>query len=105
MKELVASGQRGDLYYLSAIRTNLGPIREDVNVSYDLATHDISIFNWLLGAIPETVVATGASFVQPKVEDVFFFSLQYPGGTIGSVQASWLSPHKVRQMTVVGSLR
>ena len=103
VKELIETGQVGEIYYLSAERTNLGPIREDVNVSYDLATHDISIFNWLLGAVPETVTAAGASFVQPNLEDVVFLSLQYPRGTIGSVQASWLSPHKVRQMTVVGS--
>ncbi|HEV2523216.1 MAG TPA: Gfo/Idh/MocA family oxidoreductase [Candidatus Acidoferrales bacterium] len=103
LKELIEAGHVGDLYYVSATRTNLGPIREDVNVSYDLATHDISIFNWLLDAIPETVTATGASFIQPQLEDVIFITLRYPRGTIGAVQTSWLSPRKVRKIALVGS--
>ena len=105
LKELVDSGELGALYYLSAFRTNLGPIRSDANAAYDLAAHDISIFNWLLGAEPEQVLATGASFLQPDVEDVVFISLRYPNGVLASIQASWLDPKKVRQITVVGSQR
>ena len=105
LKELVDSGELGALYYLSAFRTNLGPIRSDANAAYDLAAHDISIFNWLLGAEPEQVLATGASFLQPEVEDVVFISLRYPNGVLASIQASWLDPKKVRQITVVGSQR
>jgi predicted dehydrogenase len=105
LKELIDSGELGILYYLSAFRTNLGPIRSDANAAYDLAAHDISIFNWLLGAEPEEVLATGASFLQPDVEDVVFVALRYPNGVLTSVQASWLDPKKVRQITVVGSKR
>ena len=105
LKELIDSGELGILYYLSAFRTNLGPIRSDANAAYDLAAHDISIFNWLLGAEPEQVLATGASFLQPDVEDVVFISLRYPQGVLASIQASWLDPKKVRQITVVGSQR
>lgn len=105
LKELLDSGEMGAVYYLSAVRTNLGPIRSDVNAAYDLATHDISIFNWLLGSVPEFVSATGSSFLQPGVEDVAFISLKYPGGVLASVHASWLSPKKVRQLTLVGSRR
>ena len=90
LKELMKTGQVGDVYYLSAVRTNLGPIRQDVNFSSDLATHDVSIFNWLLGAPPETIAATGASFVGPEVEDVIFVSLRYPGNTVASIQANHL---------------
>lgn len=105
LKELVDGGELGSLYYLSAFRTNLGPIRSDANAAYDLAAHDISIFNWLLGTEPVEVLATGASFLQPDVEDVVFISLRYPNGVLASIQASWLDPKKVRQITVVGSRR
>lgn len=103
LKETIDSGALGRLQYLSAARTNLGPIRSDVNAAYDLATHDISIFNWLLGCPPESASATGASFIRPGVEDVVFISLKYPGGAIGSITASWLDPKKVRQITAVGN--
>jgi predicted dehydrogenase len=105
LKELLNAGELGALYYLSAFRTNLGPIRSDANAAYDLAAHDISIFNWLLGTEPLEVLATGASFLQPDVEDVVFISLRYPQGVLASIQASWLDPKKVRQITMVGSRR
>ena len=103
LKELIDAGELGTLRYLSASRTNLGPIRSDVDVAYDLCSHDISIFNWLLGSEPEVVSATGASFVQPGVEDVVFVSMKYPGNVLTSISASWLDPKKVRQITAVGS--
>lgn len=103
LKELVDAGELGTLRYLSASRTNLGPIRSDVDAAYDLCSHDISIFNWLLGSEPEVVSATGASFVQPGVEDVVFVSMKYPGNVLASIHASWLDPKKVRQITMVGS--
>ena len=103
LKELLTSGELGTLCYLSAVRTNLGPIRRDVNVAYDLAAHDVSIFNWLIGQEPESVSATGAVYLQPSVEDVAFISLRYAGNRIANIQASWLNPKKVRQITAVGS--
>ena len=103
VKEILESGALGNLHYLHAIRTNLGPIRRDCNAAFDLATHDISIFNWLVGCEPEEVSASGGCFLQPGIEDVVSISLQYPGQVFGSIQASWLNPKKVRQITVVGS--
>ena len=103
LKELITAGELGRPYYMSAVRTNLGPIRSDVNAAYDLAAHDISIFNWLLESSPESVSATGASFLRPGIEDVVFISLKYPNGTLANIQVSWFSPKKVRQITVVGS--
>lgn len=103
IRELVANNELGQFRYLSSIRTNLGPIRSDVNAAYDLATHDVAIFNWLLNAEPEMVSAIGASFLQPGVEDVVLISMRYPGNVLASIQASWLDPKKVRQITVVGS--
>lgn len=103
VQELVACGDLGRLHYMHAVRTNLGPIRRDCNAAFDLATHDISIFNWLVGSQPIEVSATGASFVQSGVEDVVSISLKYPEQVYGTIQASWLNPKKVRQITVVGS--
>ena len=103
VKELVDKGDIGRLYYLQAIRTNLGPIRQDCNAAFDLATHDVSIFNWIMSAAPSEVSATGASFLRPGVEDVVSISLKYPGDVFATIQASWLNPKKVRQITVVGS--
>ena len=103
IKEILESGALGNLHYLHAIRTNLGPIRRDCNAAFDLATHDISIFNWLVGSEPVEVSATGGCFLQPGIEDVVSISLKYPGQVFASIQASWLNPKKVRQITVVGS--
>ncbi len=105
LKELIDGGEFGKVQYLAAVRTNLGPIRSDVNAAYDLATHDISIFNWLLGEIPESVSAIGGAFLRPTIEDVVFISLKYPGGALANIHASWLNPKKVRQITIVGNQR
>jgi predicted dehydrogenase len=103
LKEFTDKGELGHLYYLSAVRTNLGPIRKDCNAAFDLATHDVSIFNWLLDSEPIEVSATGASFLQANVEDVVSISMKYPDNVFATIQASWLNPKKVRQITVVGS--
>lgn len=103
LKQLIDNDELGRIQYLSAARTNLGPIRRDVNAAYDLASHDISVFNWLLGAEPESISANGACFVQPDIEDVAFISLEYPNGVLASIETSWLNPKKVREVTVVGS--
>lgn len=102
LRELVAGGGLGQVYYLRAERTNLGPIRKDVNVTFDLATHDISIFNYVLGADPVEVSARGQVYLQPGVEDVSFVSLTYPDRALAHVHVSWLDPRKVREITAVG---
>ncbi len=95
-------GELGRIYYMDAIRTNLGPVRSDVGAIYDLASHDISIFNFLLGAQPVEVSATGNSVLKQGIEDVGFLTLYYPGNVVCHAHASWLNPRKVRQLTVVG---
>ena len=105
VKELIDAGELGAILYLSASRTNLGPIRRDVNAAFDLASHDIAIFNWLLDAQPQLVSAFGGAFLQPGIEDVTFVSMRYPGGVVASMRSSWLDPKKVRQLTVVGTRR
>ena len=105
VKELVDAGEIGAVRSLSAVRTNLGPVRSDVNAAWDLASHDIAVFNWLLGSEPVEVQAMGAAFLQPGIEDVVNISLKYPGNVLASIQCSWLDPKKVRQLTLVGSKR
>lgn len=95
-------GELGRIYYMDAIRTNLGPVRKDVGAIYDLASHDISIFNFLLGSQPLEVSATGNSVLQAGIEDVGFLTLCYPGSIVCHAHVSWLNPRKVRQLTVVG---
>lgn len=102
LKELVDAQDLGRLHYLAVTRTNLGPIRSDVNAVYDLASHDLSIFNFLLDARPLEVSAVGAGYLRGDVEDVAFVSLRYPDNVLANVRVSWLDPKKVRQLTVVG---
>jgi predicted dehydrogenase len=102
LKELMSSGDPGRIYYLRALRTNLGPVRRDVNSVFDLATHDIAIFNWILSARPESVSAVGGHFLQETIEDVAFISLRYPNNILGHIQVSWLDPKKLREIVVVG---
>ncbi len=95
-------GELGRIYYMDAVRTNLGPVRADVGAIFDLASHDISIFNFLLNAQPTEVSATGNCVLQKGVEDVGFLTLYYPGNVVCHAHISWLNPRKVRQLTIVG---
>lgn len=102
IKDYITSGDLGRIHYIHCTRTNLGPIREDVNAVYDLASHDISICSYLLDAIPTSVKAKGGIFLQHKVEDVAFISLEYPDNILANIHVSWLDPRKIRHITVVG---
>jgi predicted dehydrogenase len=102
LKELNSYNDLGRLYYASAVRTNLGPIRDDVNASVDLASHDISIFNFLFGSAPISASACGHSYLKQGVEDVVFITLTYPNEMIAGIEVSWLNPQKVRRITLVG---
>ncbi|MFQ3580732.1 MAG: Gfo/Idh/MocA family oxidoreductase [Chloracidobacterium sp.] len=102
LKEYLQFGDLGRIYTLVSTRTNLGPIRKDVNAVYDLASHDIAIFDFLTGATPLEVSASGAAYLQPGVEDLAFITLRYPNDLLAHVHVSWLNPRKVREITVVG---
>ena len=104
-KDYIDEGLLGDLKYLSMTRTNLGPVRTDVNAAWDLASHDISIANYWLDAVPSTVTATGGSWLNEGVEDVVFATLTYPDGILVHIEASWLNPRKRRLISVVGAER
>jgi predicted dehydrogenase len=105
LQSYLQSGAVGRVLYIHATRTNLGPIRSDVNAAFDLASHDISILNFLLTASPLNVNATGQGYLSSKVEDVVFISLEYPQGVLANIHVSWLDPKKVREITVVGEKR
>jgi predicted dehydrogenase len=102
IKEYLDQGQLGRLFYISMIRTNLGPIRMDVNAAWDLAAHDVAIANDWLGAAPLHAAAQGGSWINPGIEDAVFANLWYPDGVMVNLHVSWLSPRKVRDITVVG---
>jgi predicted dehydrogenase len=102
VKEYVTDGSIGRLYYMYSRRTNLGPIRRDVNAIWDLAPHDVSIFNYLLAETPEWASAVGVCVLDNR-EDVGFVSLRYPSGVVGHIHVSWADPNKVREVVVVGS--
>lgn len=103
LQKLIASGALGELEYLTFTRTNLGPIRSDVNVAWDLMTHDVSILLHFLNQSPAWVSAQGASFLSQACDDVAFASIGFDHGVIANIRASWLDPRKVREITVVGS--
>jgi len=103
IKEVIESGELGDIYYISTTRVNLGIFQENINVVWDLAPHDVSILNYILGAAPLTVATGANSYIRKSVEDVAFITLRYPNETMAHVHVSWLNPNKIRSTTVVGS--
>jgi predicted dehydrogenase len=105
LQKVIGSGTLGQLEYLTFTRTNLGPIRTDVNVVWDLMTHDVSILLHFLNQRPSWISAQGASFLSSGCEDVAFATLGFEGGVIANIRASWLDPRKVREITVVGSAK
>lgn len=103
LRQLVRSGELGDIYYINSARLNLGLIRPDVNVLWDLAPHDTSIVLYLLEKDPIAVSARGAGHIDPSVCDVAYLELRFPGEILVNIHVSWLDPCKIRQMTVVGN--
>jgi predicted dehydrogenase len=103
LRECVRSAAFGRVYYLHSTRTNLGPIRHDVNAIWDLAPHDISIFNYLLEEVPLWACAIGSRALGNPREDVGFITLGYANEVIGNIHVSWADPNKVREVVVVGS--
>jgi predicted dehydrogenase len=104
MHDIIASGEIGDVFYISSVRANLGLFQRDVNVTWDLATHDISIIlNLMGGREPEAVSCQGESHYGHGVEDVAMLTLRFERNVIAFIHVSWLDPDKIRRTTVVGS--
>jgi predicted dehydrogenase len=104
-KEIIDSGDIGEIQYVSSRRLNLGLFQTDINVAWDLAPHDISIILYILGQSPVSVNCQGKAHVNPKIEDVTNMTLNFANGGFATIQSSWLDPNKVREMTFVGSKR
>ena len=103
IKQLLLDGTLGKLYYYDSTRVNLGLFQHDVNVIWDLAPHDLSIMDYLIGQDPEEIVATGQTHLN-GFEDIAFITLYFPEGVIAHINVNWLSPVKVR-MTLVGGAK
>jgi predicted dehydrogenase len=103
IREYIQNGELGDLFYFDSVRVNLGMFQHDVNVLWDLAPHDVSIMNFLLGEKAESVVATGSVHLNNNLEDVAYLSIYYPNNLIAHIHTNWLSPVKIRQTLIAGS--
>lgn len=102
-KELLDSGSLGEIYYIDSVRINLGLFQSDVNVVWDLAPHDLSIVDHLVGRLPKTLTATGVSHTASGLEDVAYLSLDFGDSLISNLHVNWLSPVKIRHMIIAGS--
>jgi predicted dehydrogenase len=102
LKELLDSGELGDVLYVYGNRQNLGQIRKDENALWSLGVHDLSVILYLLEEEPIEAWARGESFLTEGVEDVVFCYLRFPSGKVAHMHLSWLDPHKMRRITVVG---
>lgn len=102
LKKCVDDGTLGHIRYIYSTRVNLGQIRKDENALWSLTSHDISVVTYLLGRMPQSVSATGASYLRKNIHDVVFVNLLFKDHVMAHIHASWLDPHKIRQFTVVG---
>jgi len=103
MKEIIDSGEIGEMRYIAARRLNLGLFQKDINTTWDLAPHDISIILHLMGQNPVQVNCQGCAHITPGIEDMTVLSMQFPDNHSALIHNSWLDPRKVREMTIVGS--
>jgi len=103
IKDYLETGDLGEVLYVYMQRLNLGKVRTEENAFWSLAPHDVSIVLYLLGETPEYVSANGAAYVTPGVHDTVFANIHFPSGKMANIHVSWLDPHKVRKLTVVGS--
>ncbi|RKZ06722.1 gfo/Idh/MocA family oxidoreductase [Candidatus Fermentibacteria bacterium] len=102
-KEIIDSGELGDIHFITSSRVNLGLHQKDVSVIWDLAPHDFSMLFYWLGEEPSGVSAFGHAYVLEGIPDVAFINLAFPSGAIGNVQVAWLAPSKLRRTVIVGS--
>jgi predicted dehydrogenase len=105
IREIVETGDIGEIRYICARRLNLGLFQKDINVAWDLAPHDISIIQYIMGEQPVTVNCRGSAHITPGIEDVTTMCLSFRKQQTAIIHSSWLDPRKVREMTIVGSRR
>lgn len=105
LKQLIDSGELGEIRYVYSTRLNLGKLRTDENALWSLGPHDVSVALALIGEEPNELVAHGEAYMNEGVEDVVFGYMRFPSGVAAHLHISWLDPHKQRRITVVGSKR
>jgi len=105
VKEILDSGDLGQLYYVDSVRINLGLFQHDVNVVWDLAPHDLSIMDYLVGRLPRSLSAFGTCHANKhrEIEDVAYLNLDFGEGLLASFHVNWLSPVKIRHFILGGS--
>lgn len=103
LREYVASGEMGQLYYIDSARLNLGVFQSDVDVVWDLAPHDLSILLTIMGINPISISARGTAHINPKLYEVAYLDLMFPNDVLAHIHVSWLDPCKVRRVTLVGA--
>ncbi len=102
IRNYVMKGTLGEIYYIYSQRLNLGKIKRDENALWSFGPHDISVVLYLLNKIPTKVTATASSYLQEGVPDVVFLTLHFPDKVLANIHLSWLDPHKIRKITIVG---
>ncbi len=103
VRDLIQSGELGDIYFISSSRVNLGLHQPDASVVWDLGPHDFSILRYWLDELPLRASAVSRGCIVPSVPDVAFVNLEYPSGTLAHVEFAWLAPSKLRRTAIVGS--
>ena len=103
LKDLIQQGELGEIFYLYAQRVNLGIVRQDENALWNFAPHDVSVILHLLEQEPDAVSAQGECYLREGIEDVVFVNLHFADRKMAQLQLSWLDPHKIRKLTIVGS--
>lgn len=103
LRQLIASGELGELRYIYSNRLNLGKVRREENILWSFAPHDIAIILRLVGAWPERVAATGGAYLQPRIADVTVTNMEFASGVRAHIFVSWLHPHKEQRLVVIGS--
>lgn len=105
LRELIASGELGELRYIYSNRLNLGKVRREENILWSFAPHDIAIILRLVGQEPSRIAATGGTYLQPRIADVTVTNMEFPTGVRAHIFVSWLHPYKEQRLVVVGSKR
>jgi predicted dehydrogenase len=103
IKEMVDGGELGDLLYFDSVRINLGLFQNDINVVWDLAPHDLSIMDYLIGREPVSVTATGSCHIEPGIENIAYVMLRFADDFIAHFHFNWLAPVKIRRGLLAGS--
>jgi predicted dehydrogenase len=103
MKEILASGELGDLLYFDSVRINLGLFQRDINVLWDLAPHDLSIMDYLIERQPAGVSALGSCHIEPGIENIAYLMMQFADDFIAHFHFNWLAPVKIRRTLIAGA--